>query len=93
MATTPLTMAHTPLPYLVTLTIGADADRAPQRHVVRVVAYALMEAAGQAVLDLMTTTGLGADASAIRVESVRPDLLTYALMTHADAPSPCPDRL
>ena len=83
--------AHAPVPYFVSLRIGADADSAPQRHVARVVAYSLLEAVAQAMIEVTAKTGL--IEPVLRVEDVRPDMLSYALLTrHADTKTPGPNR-
>lgn len=69
---------HAPLPYRVVLRASVSDDSAPERFEKRVVAYSLMEAMMQAIME---ATGAAPETGKYQVESIAPDVPAWREMT------------
>lgn len=82
-------MTHEPLPYLVTLAFRVDADTLAPAVTIRTIAYSMLEAVAQAMLQAGQETGQ--DPTACVVQRVTPDLVTYAVLKRTTvAPTAAP---
>lgn len=70
-------LVHMPLPYLVTARVVVSEDAAPERHVVKLNAYGVLEAVLQASYQL---GGSGFEDSKVKIESIEPDIPAFAKM-------------